>query len=97
MCGWVLCTISLLARTCYHNDSTVQRIGIYLKEVLPELLYNVPVAVRNAMWFQYDEDPTHFSINVRNYFDATFGVRWIGRGVPVAWPLTDLLIIDFYL
>lgn len=72
---------------------------IFLEEVLPELLDSVPVAVRNTMWFQHDGAPSHFCNNVRNYLNAAFGPRWIGRGGPVAWPARspDLSSIDFFL
>lgn len=46
---------------------------IFLEEVLPELLQEVPIGVRNQMWFQHDGAPAHFSMEVRNYLDATFG------------------------
>lgn len=72
---------------------------IFLKEVLPQLLHDVPIAIRNRMWFQHDGAPAHFSIDVRNYLNATFGARWIGRGGPVPWPprSPDLSSLDYFL
>ncbi|GBM80445.1 hypothetical protein AVEN_83032-1 [Araneus ventricosus] len=51
------------------------------------------------MWFQHDGEPAHFSIDVRNYLNATFGERWIGLGGPVAWPsrFPDLSSLDYFL
>ncbi|GBM23804.1 hypothetical protein AVEN_91142-1 [Araneus ventricosus] len=51
------------------------------------------------MWFQHDGVPAHFSTNVRNYLNATFGARWIGRGGPVPWPprSPDLSSLDYLL
>lgn len=73
--------------------------GIFLEQVLPELLQDVPIVIRNRMWFQHDGAPAHFSTDVRTYLDATFGARWIGRGGPVAWPprSPDLSSLDFFL
>ncbi|GBN55211.1 hypothetical protein AVEN_185290-1 [Araneus ventricosus] len=64
--------------------------------VLPELLQDVPIAIRNRMLFQHDGAPAHFvfplisyflclrlSTDVHNYLNATFGARWFGRGRPV--------------
>nr|XP_042901341.1 uncharacterized protein LOC122269952 [Parasteatoda tepidariorum] len=51
------------------------------------------------MWFQHDGAPAHFSIDVRNYLNATFGARWIGRGGPIPWPprSPDLSSLDYFL
>ncbi|GBM61582.1 hypothetical protein AVEN_226861-1 [Araneus ventricosus] len=38
-------------------------------KVLPELLQDVPIAIRNRMWFRHDGAPTYFSIDVRNYLN----------------------------
>lgn len=72
--------------------------GIFLQEVLPELLVDVPPAVRTRMWFQHDGAPAHFSRNVRNHLDAVYGQQWIGRGGPVPWPprSPDLTCLDFF-
>ncbi|GFY22248.1 putative DD41D transposase [Trichonephila clavipes] len=50
------------------------------------------------MWFQHDGAPAHFSGDVRNYLDVTFGQQRIGRGGPVRWPARspDLSCLDFY-
>ncbi|GFV90698.1 uncharacterized protein TNCV_2224141 [Trichonephila clavipes] len=65
--------------------------NIFLQEVLPELLVDVPLSVRNRMWFQHDGTPAHFSRNVRNHLDTVYGQHWIGRGGPVLWPPQDLV------
>ncbi|GFU46221.1 hypothetical protein TNCV_2155541 [Trichonephila clavipes] len=46
----------------------------------PDLLQDVPIVLRNRMWFQHDGAPAHFSPDVRSYLNATFGVRFIGHG-----------------
>lgn len=50
----------------------------FLTNTLPELLEDVPIAVRQQMWFQHDGAPAHFSraaravLNSPNYFQN----RW---------------------
>ncbi len=56
---------------------------IFLEQVLPDMLNDVPIAIRNRMWFQHDGAPAHFSTDVRTYLNATFEARWIRRGGPV--------------
>ncbi|GFX64293.1 uncharacterized protein TNCV_1500171 [Trichonephila clavipes] len=64
--------------------------------VLPELLQDVLIAIRNCMWFQHDEVPVLFSINVRTYLNATFEARRIGRGRPVPWPPCEDLVARIF-
>jgi hypothetical protein len=53
---------------------------IFLRNSLPELLEELPLAVRVEMWFMHDGAPSHFSRNVRNFLNVTYPQRWIGRG-----------------
>ncbi|GFV48916.1 uncharacterized protein TNCV_1343251 [Trichonephila clavipes] len=53
--------------------------NIFLQEVLPELLVDIPPSVCSRMWFQHDGAPAHFSRNVRNHLDTVYGQHWIGR------------------
>lgn len=71
----------------------------FLEEILPELLEDVPLDIRQQMWLQHDGAPAHFSVAVRAHLNETFGGRWIGRGGPVAWPprSPDLTPLDFFL
>ena len=71
----------------------------FLEEALPELLEDLPLALRQRMWYQHDGAPAHFTANVRNYLDRHFPARWIGRGGYVAWPARspDLTPLDFFL
>lgn len=71
---------------------------IFLQEVLRDFLEDVPLDIRENMWYQHDGAPAHFAINVRAHLDATFGRKWIGRGGPVAWPprSPDLSPLDFF-
>ncbi|GFY18952.1 DUF4817 domain-containing protein [Trichonephila clavipes] len=58
----------------------------FLQEVLPEMLNDVPMPIRQRIRFQHDGAPAHFSIDVRAHLQATFPGGWIGRGGPIAWP-----------
>ncbi|KAJ4432160.1 hypothetical protein ANN_20776 [Periplaneta americana] len=72
---------------------------VFLRDVLPELLENIPLNIRERIWFQHDGAPAHFNHRVRNHLNATFPDRWIGRGGPVPWPprSPDLTPLDFFL
>lgn len=71
----------------------------FLRNDLPILLEDVPLDVRQRMWFLHDGCPAHFSLQVRNHLNHVFGNKWIGRGGPVAWPprSPDLTPLDFFL
>jgi hypothetical protein len=66
---------------------------------LAQLLEEVPLTIRQRMWFLHDGAPAHFSLTAREHLNNTFPHRWIGRGGPVAWPprSPDLNPLDFYL
>lgn len=71
----------------------------FLREELPILLDDVPLQLRQNMWFMHDGAPAHFSVNVREHLNDSFQNQWIGRGGPVPWPARspDLNPLDFYL
>lgn len=58
-----------------------------------------PNTVDNTIWFQQDGAPPHYDVNVRNFLNATFPNRWIGRRGPLEWPARspDLTPLDFFL
>ncbi|GFX67549.1 transposable element Tcb1 transposase [Trichonephila clavipes] len=60
----------------------------FLQEVLPEMLNDVPMPIRQRIRFQHDGAPAHFSIDVRAHLQATFPGGWIGfvYETPVATP-----------
>lgn len=71
----------------------------FLKEDFLNLLENVPLNIRQRMWFQLDGAPAHFKRSVRNYLDRKFPDKWIGRDGPCKWPprSPDLTSVDFFL
>jgi hypothetical protein len=43
---------------------------VFLLEVLPVLLEDVPLVVRRDMWFQHDEVPAHFSAQTQQHLNT---------------------------
>lgn len=71
----------------------------FLENNLQVLLEEVPLNVRQQMWFLQDGAPPHFARLVRQHLNNTFENKWIGRGGPVPWPprSPDLNPLDFFL
>jgi hypothetical protein len=78
---------------------TAQRYRDFLKTVLPGLLEDVPLTVRQRLWFQHDGAPAHYREDVRQCLNATYPGRWIEGAAPIAWPLwsPDPTPMDFFL
>lgn len=72
---------------------------VFLRGILPELLENLPLGVRNNVWFQHDEAPANYGNLVRRHWNETFRDKWIERGGPFSWPprSPDLTPLDFFL
>lgn len=51
------------------------------------------------LWFQQDGAPPHYARAVRNYLDAVFPNKWIGRRGAIEWPARspDLTPLDYFL
>ena len=71
----------------------------FLRDRFDNLMDDVPLHLRNTMYFMQDGAPPHFSREVRQFLDNKFNGRWIGRGGPVPWPprSPDLTPCDFFL
>jgi hypothetical protein len=71
----------------------------FLRNRLPILLQDVNLELRRNMFLQLDGCPAHYAINVREYLNAEYTDRWIGRGSLFPWPARspDLTVLDFYL
>ena len=72
---------------------------IFIRDILPQMLENVPLQARERLWFQHDGAPAHFALDVREYLNNVFPICWIGRGVLVQWPprSPDLTPMDFFI
>ena len=69
----------------------------YLKAAIDDM---VPVpAERERLHLQLDGAAPHYAKKVREWLDAQFAGRWIGRGGPIGWPARspDLTPCDFFL
>lgn len=68
--------------------------------LLPDLLEDVPLVLRERMWFMHDGAPPHFCVAVRQFLNERFNNKWIGRGAlpNQAWPARspDLNPLDFF-
>lgn len=58
----------------------------FLQHHLVNYLDDLPLNLRQNLYFMQDGAPPHFSVQVRNYLDQTFPDRWIGRGSRMSWP-----------
>lgn len=85
----------------YFIDGTLNRRKYeqILIEVLPQLLEDIPLYVRQTMWYQQDGCPAHSAQNITEILNRTFGNHWIGRRGNHKWPARspDLTPLDFYL
>ena len=54
-----------------------------LRRALPVLMEDLPLNLRQVMWYQHDGFPAHNAIVARNSLNQQFPNRWIGRGIPV--------------
>lgn len=70
----------------------------FLNTVLVDLLEDIPILIRQRMWFQHDGAPAHSSRVVRATLNRRFPNKWIGRGGPTRWPARspDLNPLDFF-
>lgn len=71
----------------------------FLNNTILELVEDMPLHLRQRMWFQHDGAPPHRARVATAWLNAHFPVHWIGFGGPVAWPprSPDLNPLDFYL
>lgn len=53
---------------------------------LPVMLENVPLIIRQNVFFQQVRAQTHNAIIVRQQLNETFGDRWMGTRDLVEWP-----------
>ena len=91
----------LIGPVILPNSLNINNYLIFLQEILPTLLEDLPLLLRQNMWFIHDGAPPHFSVPVRQYLTTIYPNQWIGRGndAPVKWPARspDLTPCDFFL
>lgn len=74
----------------------------FIEHELPALLEDIPIIMRNQLWFMHDGAPAHFSRTAREYLDRVYEGRWIGRGAVEphqSWPprSPELNPLDYFL
>ena len=59
---------------------------IFIRNILPEMLENVPLQVRQRLWFQHNGAPAQFVLDVREYLNNVFpqSLDWEGWSSTVA-------------
>jgi hypothetical protein len=60
--------------------------AIFLENTLPILLDEVPLNIRERMWFMHDGCPAHSTRRATNILNQKFPKRWLGRYGPIRWP-----------
>lgn len=72
----------------------------FLQNDLFQLIDDLPLALRQTLWFMPDGAPPHYSLEVREWLHLTFRNRWIGSGreATVKWPprSPEMNPLDFY-
>jgi hypothetical protein len=58
----------------------------FLQETIPILMDDLPLNVRQDMWYNFDGAPAHFTRPMRDRLKHNFPGGLIGRGGPVTWP-----------
>lgn len=71
----------------------------FLEHELHLLLEDVPLLLRNRMWYMHNGASAHFSLLARQYSHEAYSYMWIGRGGPQPWPhrSPDLNSLEFFL
>jgi len=70
----------------------------FLRNVIQELLYDMPLGIRQNLLFMHNGVPPHFFFEVRIFLNNASANRWIGRGGLIVWPSwsPNLNVLDFY-
>ena len=89
----------LIGPFVFDNYLTGDAYQVFLRNELPGMLEDIPLMIRNQMYFQHDVAPPHYTRHVRDYLNESFPNRWLGHGGPVTWPTRspDLTPLDYYL
>lgn len=98
MCGVELLGTNVIGPHFFEGNLNGEMYLHFLRNILPELLEDVELDVRQVLWFQHDGAPPHYHRRVRNYLPRAFGRRVIAREAECAWPARspDLTPLDFF-
>lgn len=72
----------------YFIDGTLnsRKYEQILTEVLPQFLEDIPLCIRQSMWYQHDGCPAHSAQIITEVLNRKFGDHWIGRFGNHKWP-----------
>lgn len=97
---WVaLSKNGVLAYHVYHESLNAERYLNILREHIPEILENLPLAELRNVYFQQDGAPAHNSRVTIRFLNDHFDRNLISTNGPVRWPARspDLTPLDFFL
>lgn len=83
------------------NLTADKYLSLLIDHIVPAM--QISARIQNIPWeevyFQQDGASPHYARIVRNYLNAVFPNRWIGRGGPIRWPARspDLTPLDYFL
>lgn len=80
------------------NPMSLVDYWVFLQEMLPQLLDEIPLSVREKMWFLHDEISLHCVATVQEYLKEIFKECVIAPGARIMWPerSSDLHPLDFF-
>lgn len=83
----------------FRNNLNSQRYLEFLNNDIAEVLDNMAIDLRCALWYQLDGAPIHNTLQVRNTLNVLFHSRVIGRNWDNCWPprSPDITPLDFFL
>ena len=69
---------------------------VFLQEVLPQLINNVPAQIRRRMWFEHGGAPAHYSLDASNTLNSG---NSMDCGCPINWVVCspDFSGLDLFL
>ncbi|GBM00724.1 hypothetical protein AVEN_150894-1 [Araneus ventricosus] len=87
--NWPICTSRMELRTVTGSPLCACTRNVSRETHVPQLL-------RLSVWFRQDGSPRHYTSDLRQHLNVTFGQHWIGG--PVHWPARspDLSCLDFF-
>lgn len=97
----VLCGIVnnyLLGPFCFRENLKSGQYLEFLNTELTDFLDELPLNIRENLWFQLDGAPIHSTVAIRDFLNQKFNGRWIGRLSNHRWPARspDLTPLDFF-
>ena len=68
----------LIGPYVFDNNLTGNAYEVFLRNVLPGLLEDIPLKLRSQMYFQHDGAPPHYNLHVRDYLNESFpSAGWV--------------------